>query len=102
MSAEVKADAIEVEAAVLTETEESVEVKNGEVDGNGGNETAVDEALNATQDSDPGKSKKVHPGGKTMIVKNLPTSMLFTYEEELRNVFGKYGPIKYIKYIIYK
>ncbi|XP_077287325.1 uncharacterized protein LOC143912054 [Arctopsyche grandis] len=97
MSAEVKQDAIEVEAAVMAETEEeTVKAKNGDAE-NGGNETGIDDALNTTQDSDPGKSKKVHPGGKTMIVKNLPASMLFTYEEELRNIFGKYGQIKYIK-----
>lgn len=97
MSADAQSEIQDGEVAVKIENETEEAPKNG--DAEDGNATGADDTLNATLDSELGKLKKVHPGGKTMIVKNLPASMLFTYEEELRNLFSKYGQIKYIKYI---
>lgn len=98
MSADAQSEIQDGEVTVKIENETNDVPKNGDAeDGNDGNTTGADDTLNATLDSESGKLKKVHPGGKTMIVKNLPTSMLFTYEEELRNIFSKYGQIKYIK-----
>lgn len=45
----------------------------------------------------PKEEVKKHPTGRTVIVRNIPPSMLFTYQDELRNVFAKYGNIGYIK-----
>lgn len=45
----------------------------------------------------PKEEVKKHPTGRTVIVRNIPPSMLFTYQDELRNLFAKYGNIGYIK-----
>lgn len=61
----------------------------------------LDNLLGCSNDDDDDKldeSQTIYPIGRTAIyVLNLPPEMLFTYVEELTDIFNKYGEIKSIK-----
>ncbi|XP_077298152.1 RNA-binding protein 34-like [Arctopsyche grandis] len=61
----------------------------------------LDNLLGCSNDDDDDKldeSQTIYPIGRTAIyVLNLPPQILFTFVEELTNIFNKYGEIKSIK-----
>lgn len=84
MSAEAEAAAMEVDSTSVSQDQTS--------------DTPADESKNGDVSETPKtETKHTQPSGKTVFVLNLPTSMLFTFADELKEIFSKYGEIKCIK-----